>query len=198
MLLGTAQLKYIGRVVMFLCLIAMVFVLSNALKDARGKYASLYDISTRPHAGDYLPTVSVLNLTGGTVVIGDPKEDQLQVVYFFNTACPYCLRSLPEVSRLAQWIKESGRLTFLGVSLDSAPATMEYVDSNNVPFPVFTFADHRGPSLLRARAVPMLVAIASDGKVVWSRSGAVLDGAARDSLGQAVRSFVNINDKEDK
>lgn len=98
------------------------------------------------------------------------------------------LRSLDSTFRVDSGAKASLYL----VGLDSADKVRRFADSANVAVTVLNVPTSRMALLYRVRAVPQLIVLDTAGRAIFTRAGALLTTAARDSVLEAVRSRVRL------
>ncbi len=122
-----------------------------------------------PYTGMYVPEERVHVSDGRDIVLGRPVD--FQVLYFFNTGCPYCKASLPAVVQLNKELAQDERLEFVAVSQDSVPDTTRYFSSNSALLPFVSLPDRRALGLFHVGGVPMLVVIDKSGQVRFVHLG---------------------------
>jgi peroxiredoxin len=145
---------------------ALVVVLGLQNRGLREDRDRLTDRAAYAYAGMYVPVVDAPRIDGGRLALGAPAGD-LQVVFFFDETCPYCLRSAPTVVDVATTLqREFGeRAAMIGVCQCSPEQARAYTRAHGFTFPVVTVNAQRALALYRARGVPMLLAIDREGRV---------------------------------
>lgn len=145
---------------------ALVVVLAVQNRGLREDRDRLTDRAAYAYPGMYVPVVDAPRIDGGRLALGAPTGD-LQVVFFFDETCPYCLRSAPTVVDVAATLqREFGeRAAMVGVCQCSPEEARDYARAHGFAFPVVTVSAQRALSLYRARGVPMLLAIDREGRV---------------------------------
>ena len=90
------------------------------MQRRRGLHPSSEELQRRGRLhGRFLQRGERLSIDGGRLALGAPAGD-LQVVFFFNETCPYCLRSAPTVVDVATTLqREFGAERLLKVIDDS-------------------------------------------------------------------------------
>lgn len=163
---------------------ALVVVLAVQNRLLRARYAELVERATLPHPGLVLPTFEAVTLAGERVTIGHTPPDESQLLFVFNTTCPYCQVSLPAWNEIARSVGSRGRgqVAVYGISLDPPAATAAYADKYGLTFPVVTFPEPKLTELYRARVVPLVLVLDSVGRVVLSRAGVLASKPAVDSV----------------
>src|SRR5690606_26990496 len=96
-----------------------------------------------------------------------------QVLFVFNTRCPYCRRSIPEWNRLAGLAAARPDLHVYGISLDPDSATRAYVRDHAVAFPVTRFPEPKLVELYRVTGVPLTLVLDAEGRVLEAFRGLV-------------------------
>ena len=141
-----------------------------------------------PHPGMVVPAFRAATLAGDSVTIGTTVPGGRQVLFYFNSSCPYCLQSLQAWKTIATRLRAPGssEVGVFGISLDSVSATVRYVAAHGLDFPVLRFPNGKTAAMYRAIGVPITVVLNDDGDVLYGRAGALI-GSAVDSVMAAVR-----------
>lgn len=196
-----------GRAWQFLAL-GLMTALSVCVLALVGKTRALQDdvsaLTVRadwPHPGMFVPSVPVTTLSGDSGVLGAPTEGRTQVLYFFDTRCPYCLESLPAWNALTAGLASdsAAAVEVYGVSLHPEDRTRRYVAEHEVAFPVAVLSSRRYRQLCRAWAVPFVLVIDGEGQVQHfvrgSLAGRTLaaDSVVRFAKGQLAYSGVGLD-----
>lgn len=164
----------------------LVFVLASHNRALSADYRKLRELSTLPHAGTVVPTFRTATLERRPVVVGELTDSTArQVLFVFNTTCPFCLATIPEWKRLTDSLGRLGGVQVLAISLHSPDSTRRYVADHEIAYPVLTFPDGKLARLYRAAAVPQTVVLDWRGTVLYAKTG-TLDPASLDSVYAAV------------
>jgi peroxiredoxin len=164
----------------------LVVVLSQRYRELSGDYQKLRVQATLPHAGTTVPTFRTATLQGRLVVVGELADSAArQVLFVFNTTCPFCRASIPVWQRLADSLGRLGGVQVLAISLDPGDTTEHYVAEHAVRYPVLTFPQRKLKRLYRAVAVPQTVVLDWRGTVLYAKVG-ILDSRSLDSVYTAV------------
>lgn len=164
----------------------LVFLLSSRNRQLSADYRRLRQLSTLPHAGIVVPTFRTATLERRTVVVGELTDSAArQVLFVFNTTCPFCLATIPEWKRLTDSLGRLGGVQVLAISLHSPDSTRRYVGDHEIAYPVLTFPDGKLARLYRAVAVPQTVVLDWRGTVLYAKTG-TLDPGSLDSVYAAV------------
>ena len=166
---------------------ALVLLLSRRLRDLSGDYRKLQQLSTLPHGGTVVPTFRTVTLRGDTVTVGEVADSAAkQVLFIFNTTCPYCRGIIPLWHQVTDSVKGLGRpVQVLAISLDSADTTRHYVAEHALRYAVLTFPQPKLQRLYRGVAVPQTMVLDWRGTVLYAKTG-TLDPASLDSVYVAV------------
>ena len=163
---------------------ALAVVLAMQNRALRADYAALRERTALPHPGLYVPTFQTTTAGGQPVTIGEAAESGRQLLFVFNTTCPYCRASLPAWNRIAASLDSAGEpaVAVYGISLDSAEETRRYVAEHGLTFPVVRFPQRKLSVLYRTGIVPQVLVLDQGGQVVYARAGVLEERAARDSV----------------
>lgn len=165
---------------------ALVLVLSRRLHDLAADYKDLRRLTMLPHAGTVVPTFRTVTLRGDSVTVGELADSAArQVLFIFNTTCPYCRGMIPTWQHMADSVEGLGRGQALAISLHPADTTRRYVAEHALRYPVLTFPQSKLERLYRAAAVPQTVVLDWTGTVLYAKTG-TLDPASLDSVYAAV------------
>jgi peroxiredoxin len=180
-LLGTAALAVA-------CLLVSVLGFQNRALRREVRHLRFQD--GIPHEGLVVPAFRAATLTGDSVTIGGMEPGGRQVLFFFNTTCPYCLRSLPAWKMIATQVRAVGAppIDVFGVALDSLEPARRYVAEHQMQFPVVRFPNTRIAAVYRATGVPITVVLDHEGNVLYGHGGPVVPGPVVDSILSAARS----------
>jgi len=167
---------------------SLVLVLSRRLQTLTLAYRKLRVLSVLPHAGAVVPTFRALTLAGDSVTVGEGDDSAAaQVLFVFNTSCPFCRETLPVWKRLSDSLGRLRRpVQVLGISLDSAGVTSRYVFQHQLQFSVLTFPVPKLVRLYRATSVPQTVVLDHTGTVAYARTGLLTAPKVLDSIYRAV------------
>ncbi len=164
----------------------LVIVLSRQLEGARKQRDLLLERSRSLQPGAYVPVQRTPTLDGSAVVLGEVAPGTRQVLFVYNTQCPFCLASIPAWQRIAGRLRGNPAATVVAVSLDSAEATRRYARQHGLRYPSAILLDPRTASLFRFNNVPQTLVIDERGRVMHSRVGLLEEGPAADSVLAAV------------
>ena len=121
--------------------------------------ALLIPADHRPIVGLPAPELRLSAINDGA----DLAPGRLTVVALFSTWCPNCERSLP---RLADTLAGEPDVDLIAVSNEHADAVAEYLAGNPLPMPVAVDADRWTTLAYRVNAVPRVLVIAPDGRLL--------------------------------
>lgn len=158
-------------IVLLAALVALLAWQNHALK------AELDRLGTRlmqPQVGMWVPGIQADTLGDGSITLGRSGK-HYQVLYFFNPDCNYCLQSLPAVRRIGDVVNDAAATAeFVAVSNADRQATAAYARKHSLKMPVAIVSNDRALASFKAKAVPLLLVVSGDGKVIHSHLG-VLD-----------------------
>ena len=161
---------------------ALVLVLASRNRELSSDYRKLRELATLPHSGTVVPTFRAVTLAGRPVVVGETTDSAArQVLFIFNTRCPFCLATIPSWKKLADSLGRLGDVQVLSISLDSVDSTQHYTTDHTLPYPVLRFPQPKLKRLYRVVAVPQTIVLDWSGTVVYARTG-MLDPESLDSV----------------
>lgn len=153
--------------------LALVLALTFANRRVSAKVDELSDKLDLPYVGMYVP-IAVAQGANDTIALGKPAV--AQVLFFYNTTCPFCRASLPSIKRLtAALASASPRTPLIGVSRHALPETQAYVERERLGLPAYSLLDERSIALFHAASVPTLMVVSSEGKITYVRNGSIGD-----------------------
>ena len=119
--------------------------------------------------GAKVPSLAAEQLGGARVVLEWALDGRPTVMYVFTPSCVWCKRNLEGVKVLSKARESSYR--FIGVSLSSV-GLKEYVEENNLMFPVYTNLDSQTVRRFKLIVTPETLVISRDGKIQKAWPGA--------------------------
>lgn len=150
---------------------ALVVALGWQLMRLREDQRWLVDRVNLPYVGMFVPQVAATTLDGRSVSLGQP-QGRRQVLFFFNTTCPHCRASLPQLKLAARELQRHAGVELVGVAFATPAQTAAYAREHALDFPLIAVDDdRRTQALFRARRVPSLLVIGDDGRVRYQRVG---------------------------
>ncbi len=163
---------------------ALVVLLAIQNRALREDYAALLEQTRLPHPGLPLPTFETVTMDGKPVTIGRSPDGARQILFIFDTSCPYCEASLPAWKKIATALDTApgDGIDVYGISLDAADTSARYAAQHGLSFPILTFPEAKLAALYRSRVVPQLLLLDSAGVVLYARPG-VLEGKSGDRFG---------------
>ncbi|MCA8943015.1 MAG: redoxin domain-containing protein, partial [Planctomycetes bacterium] len=121
--------------------------------------------------GDTVPPFDVAAIDSERVESVAFDSPEPTIVVIFSTRCPHCAKSVPAWNAAAA-ANPSSR--FVGVSLEPKEATIRFVETHTVTFPVFVPVDRSAfVRNYRAYRVPQTLQIGPGGEVVVAQHGSV-------------------------
>jgi len=179
-----AYAPYAGLLVSALLIVR----LSVELRTVTGNHAELLERLRSPHAGYMVPTFETETVAGERMTIGEASPGSRQLLLIFDTECPFCRASSAAWKEIAGMIRSRVRGTsVLGLAVDETDGPIRaYRREHGFDFPILRFPQPKLQRLYRATAVPLIVLLDSDGRVLYSRLGVLDEPAAIDSVLAAV------------
>jgi len=163
----------------------LIVVLARQNGDLRAEAALQRRRAIYPRAGQYVPSHRVATMGGDSVTLGAGPRGEKQILLFFESKCGFCKADAPTWNDVALRIARTpyDSIRVFGVSVDTSNlAASRYAVDHAFAFPVVRLASTRWISLFRAPAVPTIMLIDSDGKILFARSGELGKRAGVDSL----------------
>ena len=126
----------------------------------------------KPEVGHPAPDFTLRNLQGNLEGLVNHK-DKVIILNFWATWCAPCLEEMPAFEKLYRRYRSQG-LTVLAVSLDKGDFSkvQDFVDSNNLTFPVLMDSDGIAEKLYPSFTIPFTYVIDKDGRMVARVDGA--------------------------
>lgn len=152
---------------------ALVVALGWQLMRSRADQRWLAERVDRPYVGMFVPQMAATALDGRALSLGQPQRRR-QVLFFFNTSCPHCRASLPQLQLAERELRKHADVELIGVAFATPAQTAAYAREHALTFPLIAVDDdRRTQALFRARRVPSLLVIGDDGRVRYQRVGAL-------------------------
>lgn len=153
-----------------LVLLALVAILSLQSRELRERFRAADDKVKYPYVGMHVPELTFSSSLGLPVTLGkSARRDQL--LFVFNTHCPYCKASIPAAGSIWQTLANSPNVELVAVSHDGAMETARYLHDFGLNIPFVSINDERSLGLFHATAVPLLVMIGARGTVDFVHVG---------------------------
>lgn len=167
--------------------LVVILGLVDRIGDLRAEYAKVRRRLVALHEGAFVPPLRLATIGGDSVTLGEPAEAGRQLVFVFNTRCPFCKATLPTWDSLADSVRRlDPRIGVLGVAIDSVANVVDYVEQNHLDYPVVPLLTMREIALYRAGAVPQTVVIGPGGRVRYAAVGQLTSRAVLDSVYRAL------------
>jgi thiol-disulfide isomerase/thioredoxin len=149
---------------------ALAALLGYQLSETRRLLGEAYRAASHPQTGSWIPSIATSSLDGASVTLG--RDGATQVLYFFTPECPYCQASAPDVRALHEILaRERKQVEFIGVGGGTAADLAAEARLREFRFPIVPMTPKLA-DLLKARQVPLLVAVSPDGQILYSKVGA--------------------------
>lgn len=159
--------------------------LNGQITDLRAQLNSLQETTALQISfveGDTIPDTPVVGPAGETATLSE-LVSRGGVIAFLTTTCPYCKEMLPVWEQL--WEQYAARgVPFVGVMLDTAEATAQYVTEQSVEFPLWALGE-AATADLKVAIVPYTMLV-EPGGVVRDTWPGLLDGTETAMLAAAL------------
>ncbi len=143
--------------------------------QARGATATS-ETAEKVDVGSAMPEYTALNLDGSKFDLAT-KRDKVVLLNVWATWCGPCRYEIPELEKLHIQMAGKG-LEVIGVSVDEsgAKSVEEFVVNSAMTYPIVLDADGKIANLLQTSVLPTSILIDRNGKIVWKKFGAILEG----------------------
>ena len=174
--------------VLLLLLALAVVVLAGQNRSLRAAWLESEGKRAAPEVGDRVVNASWSGASDQPVTFPPLQPARPQVVYVFNSACPYCLRSIPAIKTIASTLAGEGKVDFVGVSLSHPAETQAHMAQHQLSFPVLINERTFWAEASRVRSVPTLMVLGTDLKISYLHQGAIDDDATIATVLGAIRA----------
>ncbi|HYC87725.1 MAG TPA: TlpA disulfide reductase family protein [Thermoanaerobaculia bacterium] len=132
--------------------------------------------ATGTEPGAMMPEYSAMNLDGSKFELAT-RRDKVVLLNLWATWCGPCRYEIPELQRMHDEYSRRG-FEVVGVSVDESgiESIREFVGENKMTYPVVLDPQGKLANVLEASVLPTSVLIGRDGKIVWKKVGAILEG----------------------
>ena len=120
--------------------------------------------------GNELPVVPLISLTGDRLELRPPSGDRPILLFIFSPACSICHETLPAWKELYQAAHAQG-IEVLSLSVLDPSRTAQYVNSNEVPWNVYSLAGRDAIMMLGVERVPTTLVLDATGTISLATSG---------------------------
>jgi hypothetical protein len=131
------------------------------------RWAALHPQPLRPalSVGERLAPVTVRTLEDQEVTVEWGSGRPAAIIYVFSPGCVHCTRNAASARALLEHV---GGYRIIGLSL-SAKGLKQYVEANQIRFPVYVSANGEAASVWKIGATPSTILATGDGEVqkVW-------------------------------
>ncbi|HVG23935.1 MAG TPA: TlpA disulfide reductase family protein [Thermoanaerobaculia bacterium] len=126
--------------------------------------------------GSVMPAYASKNLDGSAFDLA-AHRDKVVLLNVWATWCGPCRFEIPELQRIHDTYAARG-FEVVGVSVDESEAkeVRAFVDEQKVKYPIVHDVEQKLPALLNVSVLPTSVLVGRDGKIVWKKVGAILEG----------------------
>jgi Thioredoxin-like len=119
--------------------------------------------------GAVVDQIQVSDFNNTAINITFSNQSLPTVLYLFSPQCIWCARNLNNIKALEVDLRNKYR--FVGVSL-SNKGVEEYVQKNDITFPVYRGIDPHARTLLGLGGTPQTVVISTNGRIISNIRGA--------------------------
>jgi peroxiredoxin len=141
---------------------------------AKALELSLREQNSKPvMIGKQAPDFQLAALDGRTVSLSDFRGKKKVVISFWASWCGPCRLEMPAMRRFYQSThKGAANFEFLAISIDDDRADAETAATHDkLPFPVLMDSTGKTAGLYKVDAIPTLLVVDEQGKVVWGETG---------------------------
>jgi peroxiredoxin len=121
-------------------------------------------------AGNKLPVVPLISLTGDRLELRPPTAGKPILLFIFSPTCSICHATLPTWKELYQSAQAAG-IEVLSLSVLDPSRTAQYVDANQVPWNVYSLAGRDAIATLGVERVPTTLVLDGGGTISLAMSG---------------------------
>jgi cytochrome c biogenesis protein CcmG/thiol:disulfide interchange protein DsbE len=127
-------------------------------------------------AGAMMPEYSAMNLDGTRFELAS-RRDRIVLLNVWATWCGPCRYEIPELQRIHDAYGKRG-FEVVGVSVDEgeAESVRQFVAENKMTYPVVLDPQGKLANVLETSVLPTSVLIGRDGRILWKKVGAILEG----------------------
>lgn len=119
------------------------------------------------------PVFQLQDLQNDWKEFDDVKGEKLTVIDFWATWCQPCIRSIPELDKIADEMEEKG-VKFVGISIDgprNQSKLLPFVKSLGIGYTILKDINSEVMAEMNVTSVPTLLIIDSEGEVVYTHEG---------------------------
>ncbi|MBD3380034.1 MAG: redoxin domain-containing protein [Candidatus Omnitrophica bacterium] len=113
------------------------------------------------------PDFTLKDLAGNEISLSEVlKTKEAAVLVFGASWCPYCVREIPEVNDY--YTDKGDSVGIIGVNIQESPAKVaSFVERTGIKYPMALDLDGRVASAYRVRGIPAVIAVNSEGEIVY-------------------------------
>ena len=121
-------------------------------------------------AGYSLPVVPLVSLSGDRLEFRPPSGNQPVLLYIFSPTCSICHATLPAWKQLYEAAQAAG-IEVLSLSVLDPNRTAQYVNTNQVPWNVYSLAGRDAIATLGVDRVPTTLVLDGNGTISLAMTG---------------------------
>jgi thiol-disulfide isomerase/thioredoxin len=134
----------------------------------------------RPEVGQEAPAFELKDPDGQSVSLASLRGKTV-VLHFWASWCGFCKKTMPEIQKVQEAVKDRKDVVVLGVNCavkPGVPDALEVLKQNSCTYRTLLNGDPVAP-LYEVKGYPMLYVIGPDGKILLKESGAQPDQSTR-------------------
>ena len=119
------------------------------------------------------PVFQLQDIQNNWLEYDDVKGEKLTVIDFWATWCQPCVRSIPELNKIAGEVKDLG-VEFVGISIDgprNQSKILPFVRSMGIDYTILKDINSEVMMEMNVTSVPTLLIIDKEGEVVYTHEG---------------------------
>lgn len=162
-----------------------VLVVGAAVAGTAGRAVAQDEVGIA--RGSIPPAVTIEDLDGQPVNLGDLVRGKPAVVEFWATWCPLCERLFPQLEAAHQRYGADVEFVVVAVAVNQTQRSIKrYLERHPMPFKVLWDTQGRATRAFEAFTTSYVVALDSSGKVVYTGTGPDQDieGAVKKAVGR--------------
>lgn len=132
--------------------------------------------ATGTEPGAMMPEYAAMNLDGSKFELVS-RRNKVVLLNLWATWCGPCRYEIPELQRIHDEYAQRG-FEVVGVSVDESgiESVRQFVTEQKMTYPVVLDPQGNLANVLQTSVLPTSVLIGRDGKIVWKKVGAILEG----------------------
>jgi peroxiredoxin len=149
----------------------ILFLIGSFLVVHKVKWGFLKGTDEQKDVGRVAPDFALNDLNGKSVKLTDLKGKTV-ILNFFATWCPACVMEMPKFDYAREELREGNALLFL-ISSEPKEVLEKFIKDNGYSFCILVDENGSVSQLYGIDAIPRTIVIGEDGKIVYSKTGAI-------------------------